>query len=116
MPPSRNRRRSAAFARIKQEVLELTGQIPFGRVVSYADMGRILEVMPRHVAYILATLSPEEQAVIPWHRTISANGRLLTPTHRDRAARQAALLNQEGVAVTAAFEIQDLQRVLFPLA
>ena len=41
---------SAAFARIKREVFELTLQIPRGRVASCASIGRVLAVMPRHVA------------------------------------------------------------------
>ncbi len=116
MPPSRPKPKgSPAFARIKREVIELTLKIPPGRVASYADMGRVLAVMPRHVAYILATLSPEEEALIPWYRTVSATGRLLNPANRQRAVRQAELLRAEGVPVSPAGAVPDLARVLFHL-
>jgi methylated-DNA-protein-cysteine methyltransferase related protein len=62
---------SPHFARIKREVLEIVAAIPPGRVATYKDIGDSLDVMPRHVAYILATLDPVDRAHIPWQRVIS---------------------------------------------
>jgi methylated-DNA-protein-cysteine methyltransferase related protein len=105
--------KSLAFARIRREVLEFTLQIPYGRVVVCTDLANRILVMPRHVAYILATLDEEAEVLVPWYRVVSAEGSMLGPRNRERAQRQAALLRAEGVAVTSMLRVQDLGRWRF---
>ncbi len=90
--------KSAAFARIKKEVLTLSQQIPLGQVSSYSLIGEILEVMPRHVAYILAMLSEQERESVPWHRVVANHGEIKTTAHRWQAS-QMTLLEAEGHAI-----------------
>lgn len=90
--------KSAAFARIKRQVLELVQAIPAGHVVTFGQAGDHLDVMARHVAYILATLSPEEEELTPWHRVVPEGGRLKLSVG-GRVIRQAALLQEEGIEV-----------------
>lgn len=104
--------KSAAFIRIKAEVLAIVRGIPAGRVCTYADIGRHLEVMPRHVAYILATLTDEERDDVPWHRVVAESG-ALNRTKNGRGEEQRALLVAEGVVVTEAGSVVDLAAALW---
>jgi alkylated DNA nucleotide flippase Atl1 len=45
---------------MKGDVLRIVAGVPAGRVVTFADTGAHLDVAPRHVACILATLDPLE--------------------------------------------------------
>ncbi len=71
--------KSAAFARIKKEVLALVEAIPCGKISTYKAIGESLDVMPRHVAYILTTLSGVESEQIPYHRVVSDGGKITAP-------------------------------------
>lgn len=89
---------SPFFARIKGDVLRVVASVPAGRVVTYADIGGHLDVMPRHVAYILAQLSEMEKATLPWHRAVTAEGALGVPKAGADGTSQHALLVAEGAA------------------
>jgi hypothetical protein len=57
---------SPFFARIRRDVLAIARAVPPGQAVTYADIGAHLDVMPRHVAYILRTLpDPDGEGVDP---------------------------------------------------
>lgn len=88
--------KSAAFARIRADVLAIVRAIPAGRVATFKAIGAHLDVMPRHVAYILRMLSPEEKATIPWHRAVADSGVLDTPKFDGAGQSQADLLAAEG--------------------
>ncbi|HSK26488.1 MAG TPA: MGMT family protein [Jiangellales bacterium] len=87
---------SPAFARIRAQVLDVTARVPRGRVTTYAAVGDELEVVPRHVAYLLSMQSDDEVAALPWHRVVSVDGRL---ARGERGEEQAARLRAEGVPV-----------------
>jgi methylated-DNA-protein-cysteine methyltransferase related protein len=91
--------KSAAFIRIKSAVLEITRQIPAGQVTSFKEIGTHLDVMPRHIAYLLAQLSDEEKATIPWYRVIPDNGVLDRVKYDGQGVSQEELLAAEGVEV-----------------
>ena len=94
--------RSPAFARIRADVLAIVQAVPPSALVTFGEVGAHLDVMPRHVAYILATLDPAEQLGIPWHRAVPENGRLRRGAGDALGNGWADLLRQEGVAVNAA--------------
>ncbi|GAB4205359.1 MAG: hypothetical protein OHK0022_31420 [Roseiflexaceae bacterium] len=91
--------RSPAFLRIKAAVLAVARVIPAGRVTSFRAVGLHLDVAPRHVAYLLATLTPEEQAQTPWHRVVSDGGALERHKQDSQGRSQADLLGAEGVPI-----------------
>ncbi|MCE3004317.1 MAG: MGMT family protein [Xanthomonadaceae bacterium] len=91
--------RSAAYARIKSDVLRIVAAIPRGRLVTHAAIGAHLDVVPRHVAYILATLEVAEKSALPWHRVVGAEGRLGTPRRGADGRAQAEWLRDEGHAL-----------------
>lgn len=85
---------SPHFARIKADVLAIVSAIPKGRVTTFKEIGAHLDVMPRHVAYILATLEDPLQQMIPWHRVLADGG---TFGKTARARLQEDLLHAEGL-------------------
>lgn len=89
--------KSAAFARIKGEVLAIAAAIPRGRITTYKAIGETLEVMPRHVAYILTTLKAEEADGIPWHRVTGDGGKITAPKLFEEQKR---LLGMEGISAS----------------
>ncbi len=91
MPPS------PFFARIKSDVLAIVRAVPAGKVTTYASIGEHLDVMPRHVAYILSSLDPLEKIQCPWHRVVGANGALGKARRDPSGATQSELLKAEGV-------------------
>lgn len=88
--------KSAAFVRIKSEVLKIVAAIPEGKLITHRAVGEHLDVMPRHVAYILAMLTDQEKATYPWHRIVSDDGSLGTLKRGVDGRPQAALLEDEG--------------------
>jgi methylated-DNA-protein-cysteine methyltransferase related protein len=105
---------SPFYQRIKGDVLKICRLIPTGRVVSFADIGRHLDVVPRHVAYILSQLDPIERETVPWHRIVAADG-------ATSSAHQLSLLNDENIALegtkiyaesTAWIELADIPEMI----
>jgi methylated-DNA-protein-cysteine methyltransferase-like protein len=92
--------KSAAYARIRRDVLAIVAAVPRGRLVTHAAIGAHLDVMPRHVAYLLAMLEPPERATLPWHRVVGKDGALGRRAGVDGRS-QAELLAAEGVAMAA---------------
>lgn len=86
--------KSEAFTKIKADVLEITKNIPAGRVTTFVAIGEYLNVVPRHVAYILSTLSHEEADEVPWHRVVADNGVMKT---NPRGVAQKTRLESEGL-------------------
>jgi methylated-DNA-protein-cysteine methyltransferase-like protein len=106
---------SAAFARIKAQALAILRAVPPGRVVSFAAVGAHLDVAPRHVAYLLATLSEEEAATTPWWRAVSAAGEpakgpeAVGPSALERLAQEGTLLAGGRVAASASVDPAELR-------
>lgn len=85
---------SPAFERIERDVLRLCAAIPPGRVCSYAALGAVIDVPPRHVAYIVSRLGDATRAQYPVHRLVGAGGKLPA-----RPASLAQQLEKEGLSV-----------------
>jgi methylated-DNA-protein-cysteine methyltransferase related protein len=101
---------SAAFARIKSQVLIMASHIPAGYVSTYRSLGEHLDVMPRHIAYILTMLSMEEKESIPWYRVVSDSGAISAPK-TSKAIEQIEKLAAEGIQIDRAKKIVDFDRV-----
>jgi methylated-DNA-protein-cysteine methyltransferase related protein len=104
--------KSAAFVRIKADVLGVVRDVPRGRVCTYAAVGRHLDVMARHVAYVLATLTDDERAGVPWHRMIAESG-AINRTKHGRGAEQRAALDSEGVVITSGGVVANLAALVW---
>ncbi len=82
---------SSAFARIEADVLRLATAIPFGKVTSAQQLGAVIDVPARHVAYIVSRLDEEKRIEHALHRICGSKGEI-----KDW---QTTPLRQEGVAV-----------------
>jgi DNA transformation protein and related proteins len=85
---------SPSFERIERDTLKLCATIPMGRVCTYADVGAVIDVPARHVAYIVSRLSDATRAQVPVHRLVGSAGKLPA-----KPAELAKLLADEGIAV-----------------
>lgn len=99
--------KSTAFPRIRAEVIRLVALIPHGRFTTYGSIAVHMNCNPRNVAYVLARLSDEESAALPWHRVVAADARISRSMDPELATRQKALLEAEGMKVDAKGFIQD---------
>lgn len=93
--------KSEAFTKIKNDVIKIVGCIPHGKITTFKAIGNYMTVMPRHVAYILSQLSPEEQDEIPWHRVVGDLGKLGKEKTNARGQSQSELLTTEGLLVAS---------------
>lgn len=98
---------SPFYARIRGDVLAIVASIPEGRIATFAGIGAHLDVMPRHVAYILAMLTEIEKATLPWHRVVAADGQPGVPKAGADGTPQRALLEAEGATFDAKGRITD---------
>jgi methylated-DNA-protein-cysteine methyltransferase related protein len=90
---------SPFYARIKGDVLAIVSAIPKGKVCTFSSIGEHLDVVPRHIAYILSTLEPLEKVQYPWHRVVGNDGNLGKPKSADTGESQAVLLGLDGILV-----------------
>jgi methylated-DNA-protein-cysteine methyltransferase-like protein len=93
--------KSVAFPRIRAEVIRLIALIPEGRFTTYGSIALHMNCNPRHVAQVLARLTEEESATLPWQRVVAAEGRISRSMDPELAARQQKLLEAEGMKVDA---------------
>jgi methylated-DNA-protein-cysteine methyltransferase related protein len=93
---------SPFYARIKADVMAVAWLIPEGRVVTYGDVGAHLDVVPRHIAYILARLEPPASDAFSCHRVVGKDGVV-------RDAAQRAALESDGVIISASGAIADFE-------
>lgn len=85
---------SAVQPDFTERVLRAVEAIPAGRVMTYGDVAEFVgSRAPRAVGTVLA----RDGGGVPWHRVLRGNG---TPAP-GIAARQLALLAEEGVPVRA---------------
>jgi alkylated DNA nucleotide flippase Atl1 len=98
---------SAFFARIKRDCLAIASHIPSGKITTFACLGKHLDVPPRHVAYVLATLAEDELRDCPWWRVVGNDGQLGKIKLGEHGVSQAAFLEDEGV------QVEGLQVVYF---
>jgi methylated-DNA-protein-cysteine methyltransferase-like protein len=91
--------KSAAFARICAEVIRLVALIPAGKFTTYGSIAIHMNVMARHVAFVMSRLTGDEAAALPWHRVVSADARISPKMNPALAAAQRARLNAEGIAI-----------------
>lgn len=85
---------SSAFQRIEADVLRLCAAIPAGRVCTYANLGALIDVPARHVAYIVSRLDSNARTQTPVHRLVGTGGKLPS-----QPANTEALLAKEGVSI-----------------
>ena len=99
--------KSKAFTRIRAEVLRLIGLIPPGKFTTYGSIAIHMNVMARHVAFVMSRLTEQESAELPWHRVVSADARISPRMDAALAKLQRKRLRSEGLKINAGGYIQD---------
>lgn len=95
-----------------QQIYDMVCRIPEGRVATYGQIARLVN-MPRaarQVGYALAATPEDVQ--IPWHRVVNAKGEISGRTKAGCEDFQRILLEDEGVAFNRQGRI-DLGRFLW---
>ena len=99
--------KSAAFARIRAEVIRLVGLIPHGKFTTYGSIAVHMNVIARHVATVMRGLTEDESKALPWHRVVSADARISPNMDAELAAEQRQRLMAEGFELDAQGYIKD---------
>lgn len=81
----------------QRRVVEAVRCIPAGAVASYGQVADFAGIVrgARQVAYVLRTAAVE----VPWHRVITASGRIAFPEGSRQFREQARRLGAEGIPV-----------------
>lgn len=103
------RTKVASAARIKADVLAVVAAIPEGRVTTYGTIGAFVGATARQVAAVMAHLTAEESAELPWFRVVAANGVVSAMKLGAVGRRQVARLRAEGVAITPRNTVADFR-------
>lgn len=93
----------------------MTNAIPPGRVSTYRSLGEHIDVMPRHVAYLLSTLDDIEREIVPWRRVVSDKGIVSAP-NAAKATAQTERLKTEGVLVNDEKAVVDFDTAFIAAA
>ncbi len=99
--------KSKAFARIRAEVIRLVGLIPPGKFTTYGSIAIHMNVMARHVAFVMSRLTEEESASLPWHRVVARDARISPNMPPTTASLQRRRLRAEGMKIDPAGYIQN---------
>lgn len=97
----------------KEEVYKFVRQIPKGKVTTYGAIGKILNISPRLVGYILH-VNPDGRK-IPCHRVVNREGRVAPGYAFGGAGKQKEMLEKEGVEFRDEKHV-DLEKYLFKLS
>jgi methylated-DNA-protein-cysteine methyltransferase-like protein len=99
--------KSPAFARIRAEVIRLVGLIPERKFTTYGSIAVHMNVMARHVAFVMSRLTEEESKALPWHRVVSADARISPKMEAELHDQQKSRLESEGMVIDPKGYIQD---------
>lgn len=104
---------SGARLQFKSEVLAVVAAIPEGRVTTYGTIAKHLQVTPRQVAFILATLTAQESKTLPWFRVVAADGVVSSTKLGAVGRKQIARLRAEGISVTLGNKVEDFVLIVW---
>jgi methylated-DNA-protein-cysteine methyltransferase-like protein len=104
---------SGALLQFKSKVLAIVAAIPEGRVTTYGALARHLQVTPRRVAFILATLTAQESQNLPWFRVVAAGGVVSSTKLGAVGRKQITRLRAEGISVTPQNKVEDFARIVW---
>ena len=83
----------------KELVFSLVKKIPHGKIVSFGQIGNILNINPRIVGFILSGMKKSEMGLIPWHRVVDRKGFISSSKLGEKGILQKKLLEMEGLKI-----------------
>lgn len=96
-PATQQARSPQTFPEFYHRAWQVVRSIPCGRVASYGQIAELAGAArgARQVGRAMR-FAP---TALPWHRVVTASGRIAFPAHSDAYRRQCALLSEEDVPV-----------------
>lgn len=91
-----------------EEFYEIIRTIPPGKVASYGQIATLAN-HSGDARLVGQALSLSADKDVPWHRVVTASGKIAMPTRSDLREQQRALLLKEGVEFIDEFQV-DMQR------
>lgn len=79
-------------------ICDIVSRIPAGSVASYGQIAR-LAGLPGRARLVGRVLRTTDTAGLPWHRVVTAQGRIALPEGSDARQLQCQRLQAEGVTV-----------------
>lgn len=117
MPSATTARRGRMHVPVKAKpdasarILAVVRRIPRGSVCAYGEVAR-LAGLPRRARLVGTILKTTSEKNLPWHRVITAQGKIAFPVGSDAHRRQLAHLKKEGVKLKG--QRVDMQRHAWP--
>jgi methylated-DNA-protein-cysteine methyltransferase-like protein len=81
--------------------------IPPGRVTTYGTIAKHLRCTARQVAFVMARLTADESASVPWFRVVAAGGVVGTVKLGAVGREQIRRLRAEGVPISPRNKVED---------
>ena len=88
-------------------MIRLVALIPEGKFTTYGSIAVHMNVMARHVAFVMSRLTDEESQALPWHRVVSADARLSPKMDAELRELQKSRLESEGMSIDPKGFIED---------
>jgi len=83
----------------KELVFNLVNKVPKGKIVSFGQIGNLINLNPRVVGFIMSGMNQSEMGKVPWHRVVNRDGFISSSKLGDKGLLQEALLKSEGIKV-----------------
>jgi len=90
-----------------KSIYEIATQIPYGKVISYGQIARMVGCGARQVGYVMAALKSGSHPDIPWQRVINSQGKVSVHGDGIGNAMQLELLKGEGVQFDSEGRVSD---------
>ena len=78
-----------------QSIYRIVERIPYGKVISYGGIARIVGCSARQVGYAMAAIPYGQD--LPWHRVVNSRGEVSPRKHGQGDSEQKFMLLSEGV-------------------
>lgn len=93
---------------IFEKFYEIVRSIPAGKVATYGQIAEMAN-QPGEARAVGQALSCLEHQDVPWHRVVTASGKIAMPTRPDLREKQRNLLLEEGIQFVVDYQV-DMPR------
>ncbi len=85
------------ISNLYKSIYEIAAQVPYGKVISYGQIARMVGCGARQVGYAMAALKSGSHPDIPWQRVINSQGKVSVHGDGIGNSMQMELLKGEGI-------------------
>lgn len=91
-----------------EKFYQIIRTIPSGKVATYGQIAQMAN-SPKEARLVGQALSLSKSHEVPWHRVVTASGKIAMPTRPELRDRQKQLLREEGIEFIADYQV-NMQR------